>query len=70
MDDVTLGSGTLQDISDVLAFTEFKMCIFSKFQYISSILKKYISSLILSLQPSDFVFSWRRRLFRATKCYY
>ena len=28
MDHVTLGSGTFQDISDVLAFTKFKMCIF------------------------------------------
>ena len=28
MDDVTLGSRAFQDISDVLAFTKFKMCIF------------------------------------------
>ena len=27
MDHVTLGSGTFQDISDVLAFTIFEMCI-------------------------------------------
>ena len=42
MDDVTLGSGTLQDISDVLAFTEFKMCIFLKIPvYFQDIKKVY-----------------------------